>query len=119
VTGEQEKNLVSIKRVLPNYEEPRRLSHTLGVYEECVWLAGVFALDAEDTYSLLAAALLHDITKSLSEQEADALCRKHGIRLPEGMASVIPQYTAAPFEREIFGAEMENDKVVSNTCNII
>lgn len=113
MTREQEKYLASIKQALPGYEEPRRLSHTLGVYEECTWLAGVFALDGEDTYSLLAAALLHDITKSLPENDVQALCRKHGIRLPEGMSSVVHQYTAAPLAREVFGAEVVNNKVIS------
>ena len=113
MTREQEGYLASISQVLPGYEDAHRMAHTLGVYEECAWLASVFALDGEDTYSLLAAALLHDMTKSLSKDDAQALCRKHSIRLPEGTPSVVHQYTAAPLAREVFGAEIVNDKVVS------
>lgn len=113
MTTEQEKRLFRIKTMLPQYEDVRRVTHTMGVYEECLWFASVFDLCDDDMYSLLAAALLHDLTKSLPDDKARALCLSNGISLPEGIPSVFHQYTVAPFAKEIFGDEIVNDRVVS------
>ena len=58
--------LSRIRETLPLYVEEKRLEHTFGVYNECVWLAKKFDLSEEDTYTVCAAALLHDIAKKLS-----------------------------------------------------
>lgn len=116
MTDELETRLETIKRALPEYEEPKRIEHTLGVLEECIWMAESFSLLPEERMALYTAALLHDITKAKTDEEQLALCEKYGIRLPEDRTTVIStlhQYTGAPFAREAFGKEVVCDRVCS------
>lgn len=111
-----QQQLEAIKKALPNYEDAKRIDHTLGVLEECIWMAETFGLSDEDRTALFTAALLHDITKAKTDNEQFALCEKYGICLPQDVSSVIStlhQYTGAPFAREIFGKETVCDKVYS------
>ncbi len=112
MTTDQEKKLETIRLALPNYEEPRRLEHTMNVYRECLWFAKKFKLSEEDTYTVAAAALLHDITKNLPAQEALCLCEKYRITPPDAQA-VIHQCTGAPFARELLGEQIVTDAVWS------
>lgn len=112
MTAEYEKRLAEIKAALPLYEDARRLEHTMGVYRECVWFATKFGLSEEDSYTVRAAALLHDITKKLSEEEALAVCSRYGITPPTASA-VMHQYTGAPFAKEVFGGETVTEAVCS------
>lgn len=107
-----ERTLGRIRAVLPEYEDEKRLSHTLGVYQECMWMAKCFGLSDEDTYSIGAAALLHDITKNMPDEEALGVCARHRIKPPEA-STVMHQYTGAPFARELFGNDVVNDAVYS------
>lgn len=110
MTGEWEMRIEAVKAALPKYEDAKRIEHTLGVLSECVWIADAFSLSDEDRTALYTAALLHDITKSKTDEEQLALCEKYGICLPadrQSVLSTLHQYTGAPFAREIFG-----DKVV-------
>ena len=107
-----EERLAKIREALPQYEDERRLTHTMGVYRECMWFAKNFRLSEEDTYTVAASALLHDITKNLSDEKALAICKEYGITPPEAH-TVIHQYTAAPFARELFGKEIVTDAVWS------
>lgn len=109
---EYEARLAKIREALPDYEDPRRLEHTMGVYRECLWFAKTFGLNEEDTYTVAAAALLHDITKNMPENEARALCEKHGMTPPD-IPTVMHQYTGAPAAREIFGEEIVTDAIGS------
>ncbi len=109
---EYENRLAKIRDALPLYEDARRLEHTMGVYRECVWFSKRFGLSEEDSYTVCAAALLHDITKNLSEQEALAVCRRYGITAPSAPA-VMHQYTGAPFARELFGESIVTEAVCS------
>lgn len=113
MTSEQEKKIAYIKSVLPQYEDAKRLEHTMGVYRECEWFAGIFDLSDEDRYSVCVAGLLHDITKRMSDEESIEYCRDRGIMLPEDLTSVFHQYTGAPFAREVFGGRIVNDAVYS------
>lgn len=110
--AEHEKRLAEIKAALPLYEDARRLEHTMGVYRECVWFATRFGLSEEDAYTVCASALLHDITKQLSEEEALAVCARYGIT-PPAASAVIHQYTGAPFAKEVFGEEIVTEAVCS------
>lgn len=113
---EYENCIALIKTKLPLFEDAPRIRHTLGVYDECVWMAQTFGLSKEDSAALCVAALLHDITKSKTDEEQLALCSKYGISRPADLSSVPPtlhQATGAPFAREVFGEEIVNDKVMS------
>ena len=112
MTAEHEKHLEEIRAALPLYEDARRLEHTMGVYRECAWFARKFGLSEEDSYTVCASALLHDITKNLPEAEALALCERHSITPPEAPA-VMHQYTGAPFAKELFGGEIVTEAVCS------
>ena len=107
-----EARLSVIREELPLYEDPKRLEHTLGVYRECVWFAKRFGLSEEDTYTVCAAALLHDIAKNLSEEEALAVCDRYGIE-PPALSAVMHQYTGPYFAREVFGSEIATEAVRS------
>lgn len=112
MTLENEKKLDAIRAILPQYEEPRRLEHTMNVYRECLWFAKKFKLSEEDTYTVAAAALLHDITKNLPNEKALAICETYQITPPDAM-TVIHQCTGAPFARELLGPEIVTDAVWS------
>lgn len=107
-----EARLETIRAALPNYVDEKRLLHTMGVYDECMWMAEIFSLSAEDTYTVAAAALLHDITKHLPDADARAVCKRNGI-MPSDIPTVMHQYTGAPFARELFGEEIVTDAVFS------
>jgi len=107
-----EARLVTIRDALPLYEDPKRLEHTIGVYRECVWFARKFGLSEEDTYTVCAAALLHDITKNLSTDLALSVCSRYGIE-PPALSAVMHQYTGPFFAREIFGEQIVTDAVCS------
>ena len=107
-----EARLETIRAALPNYVDEKRLLHTMGVYDECMWMAGCFSLSPEDTYTVAAAALLHDITKHLPDADARAVCKRNGI-MPSDIPTVMHQYTGAPFARELFGEEIVTDAVFS------
>ena len=107
-----EARLLTVLNALPLYEDAKRLEHTMGVYRECVWFAKKFGLSEEDTYTVCAAALLHDITKNLSTEMALDVCSRHGIE-PPALSAVMHQYTGSFFAREIFGKEIVTDAVCS------
>ncbi|MBQ3490381.1 MAG: bis(5'-nucleosyl)-tetraphosphatase (symmetrical) YqeK [Clostridia bacterium] len=109
---EYENRLAEIRDALPLYEDARRLEHTMGVYRECVWFSKKFGLSEEDSYTVCAAALLHDITKNLSEADAIAICHRHKITPPSASA-VMHQYTGAPFAKEIFGEHIVTEAICS------
>jgi predicted HD superfamily hydrolase involved in NAD metabolism len=104
--------LSRIRETLPLYVEEKRLEHTLGVYNECVWLAKKFDLSEEDTYTVCAAALLHDIAKKLSLEQALAICERYHVK-PPALPAVMHQYTGPLFARELFGGEIVTDAVCS------
>jgi HD superfamily phosphohydrolase YqeK len=112
MTLENEKKLEAIRAILPQYEEPRRLEHTMNVYRESLWFAKKFKLSEEDTYTVAASSLLHDITKNLPLADALAICEKYGITPPDAL-TVIHQCTGAPFARELLGEQIVTDAVWS------
>lgn len=109
---EYKERLEMIKAALPIYEDAKRLEHTMGVYRECMWFAQMFSLSEEDTYTVAAAALLHDIAKNMTKEKAFSICQTCGITPPEAQ-TVMHQYTGAPFAREIFGDVIVTDAVYS------
>lgn len=60
-----------------------RFTHTLAVARESVFMANAFALSESDAKRLFVAAILHDVTKSLTEKEHICLARELGISLSE------------------------------------
>ena len=102
-----------IRNSLVRYEEPQRLEHTLGVYRESLWMSKVFGLSEEDSYSVCAAALLHDIAKILPLEKALLLAEKQGKTLKTDIPTVIHQYTGAMLALEDFGRDIVNDDILS------
>lgn len=64
---------------------PERRLHVAGCEFEAVRLARRWGADADDARE---AAILHDITKSLSPEEQYALCEKYGVELTESMRDI-------------------------------
>ena len=99
MTLENEKKLDAIRAILAQYEEPRRLEHTMNVYRECLWFAKKFKLSEEDTYTVAASSLLHDITKELSVEEHIELAKRNGrvlsedeLRSPKTLHAITAEY---------------------------
>ena len=113
MTQENELRLQYIRNSLIRYEEPQRLEHTLGVYRECLWMSKVFGLSEEDSYSICAAALLHDIAKTLPLEKALLLAEKQGKTLKTDIPTVIHQYTGTMLALEDFGRDIVNDDILS------
>lgn len=113
MTQENEMRLQYIRNSLVRYEEPQRLEHTLGVYRESLWMSKVFGLSEEDSYSVCAAALLHDIAKILPLEKALLLAEKQGKTLKTDIPTVIHQYTGAMLALEDFGRDIVNDDILS------
>ncbi len=113
MTKEQEMQIKTIREALPRFVDERRLEHTMGVYRECLWMAKVFGLSEEQTYELAAAALLHDIAKTLSSENAVVLAKKQGKPLDLSIPTVVHQYTGAMLARETFGEHAVSDAMCS------
>lgn len=77
MTNKQELLLSELREKIRSHMSGKRLRHTLGVEREIAALAGIYA--PEDEYTLRVSALLHDITKELSQKEQLQLCEKSGI----------------------------------------
>lgn len=108
-----ERILEKIKAELLRYEEPQRIEHTLGVLGECRFFADFFRLDEEEERALLTAALLHDLAKSVPEDEEPALFARYGIAGADATPPVRHQFLGAPMAKEAFGEEIVSDAVVS------
>ncbi len=108
-----EEKLKHIREALPRYEEPARLEHTMGVYRECRWMSKMFGLSEEESYEICAAALLHDIAKTLPLEKAKLLAEKQGKALAPCAPAVLHQYTGAMLAWEEFGAEFVTERMMS------
>ncbi len=108
-----EQRLQIIREALPRFEEPQRIEHTMGVYRECLWMSKIFGLSGDEAYALQAAALLHDIAKTLPLEKAQMLAAKQGKTLKTDVPTVIHQYTGAMLALEEFGHEFVTDEMLS------
>lgn len=74
-----EKSLSELRERIKEHISGKRYSHTLAVEKEIARLCGIFSMSEQDTLTMQAAALLHDITKEKSTEEHTALCIKGNI----------------------------------------
>ncbi len=84
------------------YEDEKRFAHTLAVVREAEYLAEYACLDEDTRDKVKIAALMHDITKRLSEEEHRAIAQKYGFTL-ECDEPTMHEKTGAYFAREVFG----------------
>jgi len=87
--------------------KPGRYLHTLGCEETAVRLAALYGAEADQAAE---AALLHDITKKLSQEEQLRLCAKYGIMLDtfeQKEPKLLHAVTGAYLARERFGVPEE------------
>lgn len=92
----EKRSLDDLRIAISALESEKRYSHTLGVEQEAAALGELLLPDRVD--ALRAAALLHDMTKCLSDEEQLALAKEVGVPLtPELLASpqVLHGLTAA------------------------
>ena len=85
------------------YLKERRYVHTLGCCEMALALAERWGCDRQD---VMEAALVHDITKKLSDEEQLQLCAKYGIINKYGkdeLGNLIHAETAAALAADLFG----------------
>lgn len=74
-----EKELEILSGTVNKYISGKRYAHTLSVAAETARLCELFDLDAETSFDLRCAALLHDITKEKSLSEQLEICKECGI----------------------------------------
>ncbi len=74
-----EKALSELRERIKEHISGKRYSHTLAVEKEIIRLCEIFSMSKQDTLTMQAAALLHDITKEKSTEEQTALCLKGNI----------------------------------------
>ena len=113
--------LYKIREALPFLLTEKRLSHTLCVEEEAVKIANklfiFLEIDSKYINDISASALLHDITKRLSLEEQQKMCRKHAIEtdyISFNSCNLLHSKTASHLSRELFGI---NDIVFSAIYN--
>lgn len=83
--------------------KPSRIPHVMGCEEEAIRLAERFGGNKEDAAE---AAILHDITKKLSLDEQQQLCRQYAIETDAdeyGNAKLLHSKTGAKIAQEQFG----------------
>lgn len=76
-----EQMLTELRRQIQARMSPKRLRHTLAVEDMVARLSQLYC--PQKTVLLRAAALLHDLTKELSQEEQIRLCVENGILLSE------------------------------------
>lgn len=74
-----ESEIEALRVKMAAYMSERRYRHTLAVENMAARLADLYCPEKKN--KLRAAALLHDMTKELSEQEHIEICREHGEEL--------------------------------------
>lgn len=113
MTERQAEIIEFLKADVSRIEDAKRFSHTLGVAEDCEYYADVVGLGEDDRFALTCAALLHDITKNLPRDEAEALCKRHGLKYSD--LPTLHQDTCAPYIKEHYGniPEIADERVLS------
>ena len=102
-TAENRKNLPSdeLRRVSLSLHKPTRVSHVEGCVETAVKLAKQYG---EDEALSERAALLHDVTKALTEPQQRSFAKRYGVQIPDRMPSqLLHALTAAKAAEIIFG----------------
>ena len=100
--------LEKIRSFLPSYISGKRLSHTYSVEKEALKLSEILfaflGIDKKYYSDISASALLHDITKYLSDDEQKRLCEKYGIEFDKNSlnTAVLHSRTAAHVAKEVF-----------------
>ena len=94
-----EKELSELRCKIGSYISGKRYKHTLSVEKEIADLCRIFKLNAQDTFDLRVAALLHDITKEKSTSEHISVCEDNSIPYSEAETEspkVLHAMTAIP-----------------------
>ena len=101
--------LSKIRSSLPSYITGKRLEHTYSVEKEALAISEIlfplFGIDKQYQRDLSAAALLHDITKYLSADTQNELCKEYGIEIDpysESNTAVLHSKTAAHVAKRDF-----------------
>ncbi len=76
-----EEMLDALREHVKVYQNKKRFRHTCGVEAEAAYLGQCYL--PEQVSELRAAALLHDLTKCVSDDEQVALCESYGIPLSD------------------------------------
>lgn len=77
----QESMLADLRERVMGLMSPKRFRHTVAVEEMTARLCALFC--PEQTNALRAAALLHDITKELSVEAHEEICRRYGLTVTD------------------------------------
>ncbi len=110
-----DRTLDSLREDIRPFMSEKRYRHTLGVEHMAKHLASFFKGEV-DEFSLRAAALLHDITKELSEREQREIVEKMQIKLSksqEKSPAILHSFTAEHRIKEKFPFFLKYDSLLS------
>ncbi len=113
MTDRQVNIIELLKKDVSETEDKKRYDHTLGVVDECGYYADFVGLGDDDRFALECAALLHDVTKNMPRDDAEALCKRHGIKYSD--SPTLHQDTCAPYIEEHYGdvPELCDERILS------
>ncbi|MCQ2421150.1 MAG: nicotinate (nicotinamide) nucleotide adenylyltransferase [Clostridia bacterium] len=90
-----------LRRISYSLHKPGRVPHVEGCCETAVLLAGQYGDDEE---SAARAAILHDVTKALTQEQQLLFCKTYGVEFPPQTApQLMHAITAAKAAEVIFG----------------
>ena len=108
-------DIVTLRERIKEHISGKRYSHTLAVETEMGELCRIFSLGEQETLTLRAAALLHDITKEKYTDDQIELCKRGNIPFGEDECArpkVFHSITAEVIIRECF-PEYAIDEILS------
>ena len=112
----QDALLASLREDVRSYMSEKRYLHTLGVERAAIRMASFFE-GKIDPFDLSAAALLHDITKELSEAEQREIIAKMQTKLSksqEKTPAILHSFTAEYRIKEEFSFFAKSDSLISS-----
>ena len=104
-------DIEALREIVKGFVTGKRYIHTLGVEEEACALGKIFL--PNKLQSLSIAALLHDITKSLSLEKQLALCEEYGIAVDKTNVceKLLHSKTGCEFAKRHIGAEIVDEEI--------
>ena len=111
----KQSDIIELRERIKEHISGKRYSHTLAVESEMIALCRIFSLSEQETLTLQAAALLHDITKEKYTEEQIALCNRGNIPFGEDECAspkVFHSITAEVIIKECF-PEYATEEILS------
>ena len=103
-----------LRSVVRSYVDNKRFSHILSVEKKACEMAAVF--QPEKANIIRTAAILHDLTKNLTDEENLSICHKYGFTPVNGLSSKLLHAITAPL---LISGELSEKYPVLNDPEIL